>query len=132
MKKYYFVIVIICLVFTANFIFLSVGFGQPGVNIGGYVPLTSENHESTLNSINDSSVNIQQVKFKENKYLYYFEKASEEKSKKVLVQTDYDKFSSYGLMVLVLIIFAIILLLLLHFNEKFWRNTKIKSSDLKI
>lgn len=130
MKDNYIITIIIILVFIANFIFLSVGFTQKGVNIGGYVPLTDQNYEATMNTIN-SDLDTTQAKYKENKYLYYFEKSQIEESKKASY-TDYDKYTSYALMIIVMVLFAIILLLLLHYNDKFWHNNKIRAKDLKI
>ena len=110
--------VIIIIAFIVNLIFLSVGYGQNpnNVNIQAIVPLTEENRQVSqgfeTNSFNGS-------KFKENKFLYYFQKSIEQKDDNFDKQTWHDKIASYAFIIITLIVLAVIFLGLIHLFDKY-------------
>lgn len=132
MKNEFFVIIILAII--ANFIFLSFGYtSDPGVSIQAVVPLTDKNVSATLESTLNKSDQDKEPISKENKYLQFFAKSQEIEAQNqknpaaqfVAAQTVHDKFSSYGLMVLVLLVCASVLVFILRLIERFSFHHKI-------
>lgn len=126
------IIAVVIIAILANFIFLSIGYGQGSIGIKAVVPQTEFNR-----NVNQNSTNSQQPLYKENKYLYFFEKSfalrqAPETDSQSKVQTSYDKIASYGLMVLVLVLFAAILLLFLHIIDDLWDKINHKTKKFNI
>jgi|GEM_PF-3431088 len=105
------------LIIVANFILLSMVYGQSNINIRAYVPETEENKKFSNNQ-----AKIEKPTTKENKYLYFFENfwlsQSDEKSI-AEAQTIHDKIMSHLLMWLILIIVAVIIFIIVRLINQY-------------
>lgn len=127
------IIFLIFLAVLANLAFLSVGHGQSSIGVAGFVPETDLNKNSNKIQIN---LDENQPVFKENKYLYFFEKSlglrSEQQGSELPAETHspYDRIFSAVLMVILMLILAIFVWLLLRLIDGCvgkYRINKIKN-----
>jgi len=120
MKKILFIFIIACAI---NLVILSIGHSQTSVGVKGYVPETNLNRNSSK-----TQANLEEEKpiFKENKYLYFFEKVlglqQEAKTPEKLQekgQTFYDQIFSLVAMWGLLLIFAVIFWLIVRILDQY-------------